>query len=60
VYLPVVQNIMPFHKAILKTTIAKVGGTTKITVDFEGKKKGAIEIPRTIINGEMLNEFDRS
>jgi len=54
VYLAVVRKIMPFNQGTLKSTISKVGGTTKITVDFLGKKKGAVEIPRTIIEGELL------
>jgi len=37
--------------------VAKLGGKTKITVDFLGRKKGAIEIPRTIIHADILNEF---
>jgi len=35
---------MPFNQGTLKSTISKVGGATKITVDFLGKKKGAVEI----------------
>ena len=57
-YLPEIQEIMQFDQPTLKSTVAK-GGNTKIAVDFLGKKKGAIEIPRTIINGEMLNEFEK-
>jgi len=58
-YLPEIQEIMQFDQPTLKSTVAKLGGNTKITVDFLGRKKGAIEIPRTIINGEMLNEFEK-
>jgi len=39
-----------------KGTVAKLGGKTKITVDLLGRKKGAIEIPRTIIHVDILNK----
>ena len=58
-YLPGIQEHMEFNRAMLKSTVVKVGGTPKITVDFEGRRKGAIEIPRKIIDRELLNEFDK-
>ena len=52
-------NTLPFVKTSnIKSTIAKVGGTTKITVDFLGMKKGAVEIPRSVIKGDLLSEFE--
>jgi len=46
---------MPFDQPTLKSTVAKLGGKTKITVDFLGRKKGAIEIPRTTIKRCISN-----
>jgi len=39
VYLPVVRKIMPFNQGTLRSTISKVGGATKITVNFLGKQR---------------------
>ena len=50
---------MQFDQQTLKSTVAKLGGNTKITVDFLGRKKGAIEIPRAIINADILNLVDK-
>ena len=57
-YLPQIQEIMQFDKPALKSAVAKLGGNLKITVDFQGTKKGAIEIPRTIISEDILKQFD--
>ena len=58
-YLPGIQEFMQFDQSKLKFTVAKLGGNPKITVDFLGKKKGAIETPRAIINADILNQFDK-
>jgi len=58
-YLPEIQKIMQFDQPALKSTVAKLGGKTKIFVDFLGRKKGAIEIPRAIIHADILNELDK-
>ena len=50
---------MQFDQPTLKSTVAKLGGNTKKTVDFLGRKKGAIEIPREIINADILKQFDK-
>ena len=58
-YLPEIQKIMPLDQPTIKSTVAKLGGNPKITVDFLGRKKGGIEIPRTIIYTDILNQFDK-
>ena len=56
---------MKVDKTTLKSLICKVGGETKITVRFlrEGTgdsiNRGAVEIPRRIINEDSLKEVDK-
>ena len=42
-----------------KEYCGKAGWKNKNTVDFLRRKKGAIEIPRTIIHADILNQFDK-
>jgi len=63
IYLPGLSTHMKIN---FKSWICKVGGETKITVRFlrEGTgnsiNRGAVEIPRRIINEDSLKELDKS
>ena len=52
---------MKINIKTLKSWISKVGGETKITVKFTGDSinRGAVEIPRRIINKDSLKELDK-
>ena len=58
-YLPEIREMMQFDEPRLKTALTKLGGNPKITIDFQGRRKGGIEIPRSIINPDILNLFDK-
>ena len=50
---------MDFDQSRLKSTVVKLGGNAKITVNFLGRIKGAVEIPREVIDEDILNQFDK-
>ena len=58
-YLPEIQELMDFDQSRLKSTVVKLGGNAKITINFLGRKKGAVEIPREVIDEDILNQFDK-